>query len=647
LLARGVSDQIGYLMAEVMTEVRRLEASIGANIADIITKKSAKKKLDALLSPLRALARAWSGAVSSGAREANDAWTGLARSVADTGGLPDTLDRHQSSLLEHGATALALDLAFPEVFRADNGVGGFHAVLGNPPWDVVHFQTKEYLAALNPRVMDAPTKRERMSIEQELLADPIIKAAFLSYKNDFVVRKRICDRLFARSSMTGSIDLFQIFAERMLDCMAKGGVIGLVVPSSIHANEGTMQLRRRFLEDTSIECCFTFENRKKLFEIHGRQKFSLIVARKIGPTSAFRCAFYMDSIAQLNEPDRIMRYDREFVAATGGECETFLELRGQTDLRVATRLFIGRPDMGTWMSTRHVAFGREAHMTDDSHRFTPIDRVAGEALPLHEGKTFHQYTDRWKAEPRYAIHLGAMLDKPAWLRASSHYRLAFREISRSTDDRTIIAAIIPPGHIFGHKGTCEKAPWERSDATALILCAVFNSFTFDWCARQKIAASVSLFMLKSCPAPALSKGASRFLAHVALRLSCRHAGYARLWREQLGSAPAFSPELTSTEDRARLRAAIDAVVAHGFGLDRDDYRHILTGFSHKAHPLAPELCLAAFDSLMARGASAFYRRHDLFSDVPLFDELGQPDRERPTASATLIPSTPADRMPPA
>ena len=119
----------------------------------------------------------------------------------------------------------------------------------------------------------------------------------------------------------------------MLDCMAPEGAIGVVVPSSFHANEGTMRLRQRFLRETSVECCFTFENRKKLFDIHGRQKFSLIVARRPGATAAFRCAFYLKSIAQLNDPDRIMVYDREFIAATGGECETLLELRGQADWR--------------------------------------------------------------------------------------------------------------------------------------------------------------------------------------------------------------------------------------------------------------------------------------------------------------------------
>jgi hypothetical protein len=648
LLARGVTGQLRRLIDDVMTEVRQLESSIGTSIADVMAKQGAKNRLDKLLAPLRGLACAWAGAVRTNARWANDAWVGLARSIADTGALPDAPDQRQTALLEQGAMALPLDLTFPEVFRPNEEAGGFQAVLGNPPWDVVHYQTKEYLARFEPRVMEAPTKRERVAIEQELLADPLIKAGFMCYKNAFVERKRLCDRLFSGSGLSGSIDLFQIFTERMLDCIALGGTIGLVVPSSFHANEGTKHLRRRLLEKTSLESCFTFENRKKFFDIHGGQKFTLIVARKTGTTKTFRCAYYLNSTAQLNDPDRVMTYDRDFIAATGGDCETFLELRGQADLRVARHMFVGRPDMRAWMSARHITFGREAHMTDDSHRFTPIARVAaGDALPLHEGKTFHQYTDRWKAEPRYAIRLDAMRDKPGWLRASGHYRLVFREISRSTDERTMISAMMPPGHVFGHKGTCEKAPWERPDATALILCAVFNSFAFDWCLRRKIAASVSLFMLNGCPAPALSKGAARFLAHGALRLSCRHAGYARLWRKQLSSAPACSPDLAAAEDRARLRAAIDAVVARGYGLGRDDYHHILTGFSHKAHPAAPEQCVAAFDLLTECGARTFYRRHDPFSGIALVDEPGQPDSESPTASATLIPSTPADRMPPA
>src|SRR5262249_13671580 len=152
-------------------------------------------------------------------------------------------------------------------------------VFGNPPWDVVHYQTKEFLAAYDPRVMAAPTRRERAAIEHRLLADPAIRHGFLRYKNAFLERKRLCDRLFSDLASAGSIDLFQTFTERMLDCLSPHGAIGMVVPSSFHANEGTQPLRRRVLDNTAMECCFTFENRRKMFDIHGRQKFSLIVAR--------------------------------------------------------------------------------------------------------------------------------------------------------------------------------------------------------------------------------------------------------------------------------------------------------------------------------------------------------------------------------
>ena len=73
-------------------------------------------------------------------------------------------------------------------------------------------------------------------------------------------------------------------------------------------------------------------------------------------------------------------------------------------------------------------------------------------------------------------------------------------------------------------------------------------------------------------------------------------------------------------------------------------RHL---FRHTAHPAAPEPSAAAPHSLMKRGTSTFYRRSHPFPNIPLVDEPGHPDKESPTASATLMPSIPADRMPPA
>ncbi|MBI4602221.1 MAG: hypothetical protein HY721_09695 [Planctomycetes bacterium] len=286
-------------------------------------------------------------------------------------------------------------------------------------------------------------------------------------------------------------------------------------------------------------------------------------------------------------------------------------------------------------------------MTDDSHRFTPVADVlpGGEDprepevarrlleegyLTLHEGKTFHQFDDRWGDRPRYLVHLTALADKPAWREAARYYRLAFRNIARSTDERTAIFSLHPPGVAAGEKGPSERLPARRPVSRALMLEAVGNTFGFDYCLRARVAATVNLFILNACPVPPLSPAAEAFLAHAALRLTANHSGYAPLWRSELSghwrepSPPGTWPVIPGDGARWQLRAAIDTAVAQAYGLDRAQYAHVLASFSHKSCPQAPDLCLAAFDELEALRLEAFARKHDPYWDVPLNEELPKP-----------------------
>ena len=77
LLARGVSAAAPALHA-ALREVRALQATVGADAADLALKVAAKRRLDAALQPLRLLARAWSGAVMLATRDADDEWLALA-----------------------------------------------------------------------------------------------------------------------------------------------------------------------------------------------------------------------------------------------------------------------------------------------------------------------------------------------------------------------------------------------------------------------------------------------------------------------------------------------------------------------------------------------------------------------------------------
>jgi hypothetical protein len=73
-----------------------------------------------------------------------------------------------------------------------------------------------------------------------------------------------------------------------------------------------------------------------------------------------------------------------------------------------------------------------------------------------------------------------------------------------------------------------------------------------------------------------------------------------------------SPVLSGDDARWAVRATIDAVVVHAYGLTRDQYAHVLSTFSHSSYKDAPRQCLAAFDELQSLGLAAFTRSNAVF-----------------------------------
>ena len=598
LLAHGVAERLGAAIGSAMMDVRTLEASLGRDIAELTLKAQAKQRLDNTLGPLRQLAKAWTGAVRLRGRECDDEFQALAMSVADTGVMP-ALNPRQSALLAAGNDSVSWDLAFPEVFRPDRtGIrhGGFTVVLGNPPWDVVQYQTKDFVAGYDLSVLDVPTKRERAAIENRVLADPLVAKAFADYCDVFDYTKRVAARLYRHQQVdtgngltAGNPDLFRLFAERSVDLADPAGRIGMLVPAAFHANEGTTALRQLYWSRTSVDTCLSFENRRGWFEIDGRVRFDIIIARRPGPTVATQCGFQLQAFDDLNRPGRVMQYDAAFLRAADGGYLTPLELLHGDDLAIAETIWRGTTSLGDWCGTRGIQFGRDLHMTDDAALFRP---PAKGRLPLYEGKTFHQFTDRWETAPRYAVNRKDLKAKPGTLDASQYFRLAFRDIAHSTNERTMIATIVPPDVVFGHTATVERTPGNRRLDDTALLCALLNSFAFDWIVRRKVGSHLSQYIVQSLPLPALAPAAETFLARSALRLCASHNGFA----PAVGQAVPI-PAIATAEERLRLRAQIDAVVASAYGLSREQFVRVLADFSHKSAPSAPDLCLKAFDHL--------------------------------------------------
>jgi hypothetical protein len=310
--------------------------------------------------------------------------------VADGGALDPVVDGHPvlRAALADGKGCAPYEFLFPEVFFPGGDPAasrGFDAVVGNPPWDRALPYEKEFYAAFDLRVLDAPTKRERDVAVAQLKTDPRIADAHAKYLSSFRSFERVVDRLYQHQvvdvegeSTIGKQDLYRLFMERGLALVASGGLTGIIVPSAFHANEGATGVRRLYIEENALRCCYSFENRRKLFEIHSSFKFAAVVCERGADVDAFPCAFYLQDLEWLFSGEQPLRYTREFVKATGGPYLTLLELRGPDDAKIAEKAY--RSPITYLSLTRSLAMelGREINMTDDAHRFTPAPTVTKE-----------------------------------------------------------------------------------------------------------------------------------------------------------------------------------------------------------------------------------------------------------------------------
>ena len=163
---------------------------------------------------------------------------------------------------------------------------------------------------------------------------------------------------------------------------------------------------------------------------------------------------------------------------------------------------------------------------------------------------------------------GALIDRkqPRWL-------MGWRDICRSTDERTVIASV------FRMLGVNHKLPLFFSDGTPATTCALLanlSSITLDYAARQKLGGtSMTYLYFKQVPVLAPNNYSSTdhsFLIPRVLELTYTSHSM-RPWAEDLGHAGA--PFAFDPNRRAQLRAELDAFFARKYGLSRHELRYIL------------------------------------------------------------------------
>jgi hypothetical protein len=108
--------------------------------------------------------------------------------------------------------------------------------------------------------------------------------------------------------------------------------------------------------------------------------------------------------------------------------------------------------------------------------------------------------------------------------------------------------------------------------------AITNSFVLDWLIRIEGATYIKFSSIYRLPIPHLKESNPAFAPIVerAARLICTTPEFDDLAAEVgLGTHAAGATDPT---ERARLRAELDGIIAHLYGLTEDEFAHILQTF---------------------------------------------------------------------
>ena len=99
--------------------------------------------------------------------------------------------------------------------------------------------------------------------------------------------------------LQGSADLnsYKMFTEVFLVLLSQTGRMGIIVPSGLYTDSGTKDLREYFQNRSSWRWLFSFENRRKIFEIDERFKFASVIVDRQMTQQGLQAAFMIRDMA--------------------------------------------------------------------------------------------------------------------------------------------------------------------------------------------------------------------------------------------------------------------------------------------------------------------------------------------------------------
>ena len=502
---------------------------------------------------------------------------------------------------------------------------GFDGIIGNPPWEGFKPIRKEFAAnfyrgktQFGKMGMDGPTFEKWFA--DELKANKEFAARWREHEEYYERHKEYFGRTFKKQG-TGDWNLFKLFIERDLSIVRHGGQFSLLVPSGIQTDEGCADLRRWFITEHRLDELTSFENRgykviengrektKQIFpDVDSRFKFGFFKVVKGATTPkdhAFDARFYLHDPKDVFAPS--IRYSIEMLRRFSPQMLSVMEFRSPEDYAVAGRIRAEHKLLGEFS----YQFRRELHPADDVDLYLkdPGRKLRKGESVIYEGKMIHQFDAAFAARTFHAedeavrsellrkelYRLGQFIRDSkvkkiegkkvptkknefeeflAGLWKAKEFqldcdfeRVVFRRVGSSTNERTIIATLLPTGVYFSDTvsylipvnyqltkaGKLSQEPVSTEDARS-VLC-LLDSLTLNYYIRSKMSATVNMFYIYELPVPQITATQKKKLAD-------------------------FAAKLLKDPRDVKERAALEVFIAHElYGLSLDDWKHLTGTFT--------------------------------------------------------------------
>jgi hypothetical protein len=594
-------------VSDVTSSAHVLEDLPDATLDDITAKELGYRSLrvSAAFEALSLACDVWAAAPLAEKREGLPILTQRAVDRALDGSLAD----EAATMVEALGAEYSLfhwHLEFPEVFSR----GGFDLVLGNPPWDTLSPDVKEFFSTFDRQVREQDRDGQRAIVEL-LLETPQIAQGWRDncrrlYSSVHAFKNGGRYRLFAAGNLgKGDFNIYRMFAETALAVTGPHGFTAQIVPENLANGANAAAIRDELFDRRRLDLLMTFENRREVWfkGLHTAAVFCLYAARRAGASEGFRAAFDIRDVDSLRAAEQDpLHIPRALVEEFSPDALAVMRFASQAEIDAVTKAYSLCPRFGDETAgDPHRQFMREIDMGNDRGLF-------GEGpggLPLYEGRMVQQYDHRAKGyrSGRGRAAVWESLDfgnptkciQPQWRIAAipakaaarvQRYRVGFCDVASPTNERTLVAALIPPGAICGDKVPTFSYPdgYEWAYATWL---ATANSFACDFIARKKVSLKMALGVVDSLPFPRGSShdDTTRQLVPLVARLICTSPEMGRYW--QLLARDGFVepiddgdiPGELDDDRRLEMRAQIDAIVAADvYGLARAELEFILSAF---------------------------------------------------------------------